>query len=180
MGTSVRNIRLAKELGPQWHSLSGLGRSLKGEWGDPLSECISRATRTTRPTRTESRSTRSSARSAEHGSDYGLDEGRFDEAADQAAANAPEVAQASASEAEQFRAGLEAHWGGNLPALWAYLNRIDPAGGSKPGPPGEGEAPHWEPDDDYDGFGNLIESAEQERERLRHRAEQELAQLARR
>ena len=84
----------------------------------------------------------------------------------------------SAAEVEQFRAGLEAHWGGNLPALWAYLNRIDPAGGGNPEPLGEGEAPHWEPDDDYDQFGNLIESAEEERERWCRRVEQKLAQLA--
>ena len=114
----------------------------------------------------------------ETGSDYGLDEGTFDEAADQAAANAAEVTPPSAAEVEQFRAGLEAHWGGNLPALWAYLNRIDPAGGSNPEPPGEGEAPYWELDDDYDGFGNLIESAEEERERWRQRVEQKLAELA--
>ena len=88
------------------------------------------------------------------------------------------LAPPNSAEVEEFRAGLEAHWGGNLPALWAYLNRIDPAGGDNPEPPGEGEAPHWEPDDDYDGFGNLIESAEQERERWRQRVEQKLAQLA--
>jgi len=114
----------------------------------------------------------------EHGSDYDLDEDTFEAAADQAAADAPEVNQPSAAEVEQFRAGLEAHWGGNLPALWAFLNRIDPAGGSNPEPPGDGEAPYWEPDDDYDQFGNLIESAEQERERWRQRVEQKLAQLA--
>ena len=84
----------------------------------------------------------------EHGSDYELDEGTFDEAVDQAAANAPEVVPPSAVEVEQFRTGLEAHWGGKLPALWACLNRINPAGGGNPEPPGEGEAPHWEPDDD--------------------------------
>ena len=114
----------------------------------------------------------------EHGSDYGLDEGTFDEAAGQAAANAPEVTPPSAAEVKQFRAGLEAHWGGNLPALWAYLNRIDPAGGSNPEPPGDGEAPYWEPDDDYDQFNNLIESAEEERERWRQRVEQKLAEFA--
>ena len=95
-----------------------------------------------------------------------------------AAADAPGVAPPSAAEVGQFRAGLEAHWGGNLPALWAYLNRIDPAGGANPEAPGDGEAPYWEPDDDYDQFGNLIESAEQERERWRQRVEQKLAQLA--
>ena len=114
----------------------------------------------------------------EAGSDYDLDEGTFDEAADQTAANAPEVTPPSAAEVEQFRAGLEAHWGGNLPALWHYLNRIDPAGGSNPEPPGDGEAPYWEPDDDYDQFNNLIESAEEERGRWRQRVEQKLAQLA--
>ena len=114
----------------------------------------------------------------ETGSDYEIDDGTFDDAADQAVANAPEVMPPGAAEVEGFRAGLEAHWGGNLPALWAYLNRIDPVGGDNPEPPGEGEAPHWEPDDDYDGFGNLIESAEQERERWRRRVEQKLAQLA--
>ncbi|MCY4593982.1 MAG: hypothetical protein OXC19_04200 [Bryobacterales bacterium] len=101
----------------------------------------------------------------EHGSDYDLDEGAFDEAADRAVANATEAIPPSAAEVEQFRAGLEAHWSGNLPALWAHLNRIDPAGGGNPAPPREDEAPHWEPDDDYDRFGNLIESAQEERER---------------
>lgn len=114
----------------------------------------------------------------ETGSNYELDEGFFDEAADQAAVNAPEVTPPSADEVEQFRAGLEAHWGGNLPALWAYLNRINPAGGRNPEPPADGEVPHWEPDDDYDGFGNLIESAEEERERWRQRVERKLGQLA--
>ena len=114
----------------------------------------------------------------EHGSDYELDEDGFDEAADQAAANAPEATPPSVAEVEQFRAGLEAYWGGNLPALWAYLNRIDPHGGSNPEPPGEDEAPYWEPDDDYDQFGNLIESAEEEREWWRQRVEQKLAQIA--
>ncbi len=112
------------------------------------------------------------------GSDYDLGDGAFEDAADQAAANAPEATPPSVAEVEQFRAGLEAHWGGNLPALWAYLNRIDPAGGSNPEPPGEGEAPYWEPDDDYDQVGNLIESAEEEREWWRQRVEQKLAQIA--
>ena len=112
------------------------------------------------------------------GSDYDLDEGTFIEATDQAVANAPEVTALSAAEVEQFRAGLEAHWGGNLPALWAYLNRIDPTGGNNPEPPGEGAAPYWEPDDDYDEFGTLIESAEEEREWWRARVEQKLAQIA--
>ena len=114
----------------------------------------------------------------EEGSDYDLDDGAFDEAADQAAANPPSVVPPSGAEVEAFRAGLEAHWGGNLPALWAYLNRIDPAGGGNPEPPGAGEAPYWEPDDDYDEFGNLIESAEDEREWWRQRVEQKLAQIA--
>ena len=110
----------------------------------------------------------------EQGSEYDLDDGAFDEAADQAAAVVPP----SATEVEEFQAGLEAHWGGNLPALWGYLNRIDPAGGSNPEPPGEGEAPYWEPDDDYNEFGNLVESAEEEREWWRQRVEQKLAQIA--
>ena len=114
----------------------------------------------------------------ETGSDYDLDEDTFDEAAGRAAADAPEVVAPSAAEVEEFREGLEAHWGGNLPALWAYLNRIDPTGGGNPEPPGEGEAPYWEPDDDYDEFGHLIESAEEERERWRLRVERKLAQLA--
>ena len=50
--------------------------------------------------------------------------------------------------------------------------------GGNPEPPGEGEAPYWEPDDDYDEFGNLIESAEEEREWWRLRVEQKLAQIA--
>ena len=114
----------------------------------------------------------------EAGSDYDLDNGAFDAATDQAAANALEVAPPSGAEVAEFRAGLEAHWGGNLPALWAYLNRIDPVGGGNPEPPGEGEAPYWEPDDDYDQFGNLIESAEEEREWWRQQVEQKLAQIA--
>ena len=114
----------------------------------------------------------------EQGSEYDLDDGAFDEAADQAAARPPAVVPPSGAEVEEFRTGLEAHWGGNLPALWGYLNRIDPAGGSNPEPPGEGEAPYWEPDDDYDEFGNLIESAEEEREWWRQRVEQKLSQIA--
>ena len=82
------------------------------------------------------------------------------------------------NEIDEFRAGLEAHWGGNLPALWAYLNSIDPAGGDNPEPPGEGAAPYWEPDDDYDDFGNVIETAEEERDRWRARVEQKLRQLS--
>ena len=31
--------------------------------------------------------------------------------------------------------------GGNLPALWAYLDSIDPARGDNPEPPGEAMAP---------------------------------------
>ncbi len=74
----------------------------------------------------------------EEGSDYELDGDAFDEAADQAGLNAPQVVPPTGSEIDEFRAGLEAHWGGNLPALWAYLDSIDPAGGDNPEPPGEG------------------------------------------
>lgn len=59
-----------------------------------------------------------------YSSDDPLDEGTVDEAADQALANAPEVAPPSAVKVEQSRAGLEADWGGNLPALWSDLDRI--------------------------------------------------------
>ena len=114
----------------------------------------------------------------EHGSDHELEEGTFDEAANQAAANAPEVTSPGAAGVERFRAGLKAHWGGNLPALWAYLNRIGPAGEGNPEPPSEGAVPLWEPNDDYDRFGNLIESAEEKRERWRRRVERKLARLA--
>ena len=71
----------------------------------------------------------------EAGSDYELDDGAFNEAADQAVANAPQVVPPTGGEIGEFRAGLEAHWGGNLPALWAYLDSIDPAGGDNPEPP---------------------------------------------
>ena len=114
----------------------------------------------------------------EEGSDYVLDGDAFDEAADQAGLNAPQVVPPTGGEIDEFRAGLEAHWGGNLPALLAYLNSIDPAGGDNPEPPGEGAAAHWEPDDDYDEFGILIESAEEERARWRARVEQKLWQLS--
>ena len=114
----------------------------------------------------------------EAGSDYELDGDAFDEAADQAGLNAPQVVPPTGSEIDEFRAGLEAHWGGNLPALLAYLNSIDPTGGDNPEPPGEGASAHWEPDDDYDEFGILIESAEEERERWRARVEQKLRQLS--
>ena len=115
----------------------------------------------------------------EEGSDYELDGDAFDEAADQAGLNAQQVVPPpTGSEIDEFRAGLEAHWGGNLPALWAYLNSIDPAGGDNPAPPGEGAAPYWEPDDDYDELGNVIETAEEERERWRERVEQKLRQLS--
>ena len=136
----------------------------------------SRAIRTTSPTRT--RSTSTSGLGEEEGSDYELDGDAFDEAADQAGHNAPQVVAPTGSEIDEFRAGLEAHWGGNLPALWAYLDSIDPAGGDNPEPPGEGAAPYWEPDDDYDEFGNVIETAEEERERWRARVEQKLRQLS--
>ena len=76
----------------------------------------------------------------EEGSDYDLDGDAFDEAADQAGLNAPQVVPPTGGEIDEFRAGLEAHWGGNLPALLAYLNSIDPAGGDNPEPPGEGAA----------------------------------------
>ena len=115
----------------------------------------------------------------EQDSDYALNGGAYDEAADQAATNAPAVAPPSSAEVEEFRAGLEAHWGGNLPALWAYLNSIDPAGGDNPEPPDEGAAPYWEPDDDYDELGNVIETAAEERDRWRARVEQKLRQLSR-
>ena len=114
----------------------------------------------------------------EEGSDYELDGDAFDEAADQAGLNAPQVVPPTGSEIDEFRAGLEAHWGGNLPALWAYLNSIDPAGGDNPEAPGEGAAPYWEPDNDYDELGNVIETAEEERERWRARVEQKLRQLS--
>ena len=114
----------------------------------------------------------------EQGSDYDLDEGAFDQAAVQAAANPPTVVPPSGAEVDEFRAGLEAHWGGNLPTLWAYLDSIDPAGRDNPEPPGEGAAPYWGPDDDYDEFGNVIETAEEEREWWRARVEQKLRQLS--
>ena len=116
----------------------------------------------------------------EVGSDYHLDDAAFNEAAEQAAVNLPAVVPPSGAEVEEFRSGLEAHWGGNLPALWAYLTSIDPAGGNNPEPPGEGTAPYWEPDDDYDEFGNVIETAEEEREWWRARVEQKLRQLSQR
>ena len=37
---------------------------------------------------------------------------------------------------------------------------------------------HWAPVDDYDGFGNLVESAEEERQRSRRRVEHKLGQMA--
>ena len=114
----------------------------------------------------------------EEGSDYELDGDAFDEAADQAGLNAPQVVPPTGSEIDEFRAGLEAHWGGNLPALLAYLGSIDPGGGDNPAPPGEGAAPYWEPDDDYDEFGNVIETAAEEREQWRARVEQKLRQLS--
>ncbi len=111
-------------------------------------------------------------------SDYEFDEIGFEQAADRTAVAPPAVVPPSGVEVKEFRAGLEAHWGGNLPALLAYLQSIDPAAGDNPEPPAEGGAPHWAPDDDYDGFGNLIESAEQERERWRRRVEHKLGQMA--
>lgn len=50
--------------------------------------------------------------------------------------------------------------------------------GANPVLPGEGEVSRWEPDEDYDGFGNLIKSAEEERERWRQRVNQKLAELS--
>ena len=114
----------------------------------------------------------------EEGSDYELDGDAFDEAADEAGRNAPQVVPPTGGEIDEFRAGLEAHWGGNLPALWAYLDSIDPASGDNSEPPGEGAAPYWEPDDDYDELGNVIETAAEERDRWRARVEQKLRQLS--
>ena len=81
---------------------------------------------------------------------------------------------------EEFREALERHWNGSLPALLAYLNRLDPPGGDNPAPPGEGMESQWYPDDDYDQFGILLETAEEERERWRQRVEQKLQQIANR
>ena len=111
-------------------------------------------------------------------SEYEFDEEGFDAAAGRTAAAAPEVTPPSGDEVKEFRAGLEAHWGGNLPALLAYLQSIDPAAGDNPEPPEEGGSAHWAPDDDYDENGVLIESAEEERARWRRRVEQKLAQMA--
>ena len=49
--------------------------------------------------------------------------------------------------------------------------------GANPDPCREGEAPNWEPDEDYDGFGNLIESGEEERKGWRQQAERNVSQL---
>lgn len=114
----------------------------------------------------------------ETGSDYDFEQDSFDDATSRAAADPPGVSAPSGAEIEDFRAGLEAHWEGNLPALLAYLQSIDPAAGDNPEPPEEGGADHWEPDDDFDGFGNLIETAEEERRRWRRRVENKLAQMA--
>lgn len=114
----------------------------------------------------------------ENESDYDFEQGSFDDATSQAAADPPGVSAPSGAEIEDWRSGLEAHWGGNLPALLAYLQSIDPAAGDNPVPPEEGGAGHWAPDDDFDSFGNLIESAEEERRRWRRRVESKLAQMA--
>ena len=112
------------------------------------------------------------------GSDYEYDEDSFEAAADQTAADPPAVAPPSGDEIDEFRAGLEQHWGGNLPALLAYLNRLDPGSGDNPEPPEEGSPSGWHPSTDYDEFGNVIETAEEKRERWRQRVEQKLRQLA--
>lgn len=111
-------------------------------------------------------------------SGYVFDPDAFSGAADRTAAEPPDVSTPSGAEIKEFRAGLEAHWGGNLAALLAYLQSINPAAGDNPEPREEGVAPHWAPDDDYDSFGNLIETAEEERARWRARVESKLAQMA--
>lgn len=112
------------------------------------------------------------------GSDYEYDEDSFETAAEQVAADPPAVDPPSGGEIDEFRAGLEQHWNGNLPALLAYLNRLDPGSGDNPEPPEEGTPSGWHPSDDYDQFGNVIETAEEKRERWRRRVEQKLRQLA--
>ena len=114
----------------------------------------------------------------ENESDYEFEQHEFSGASGRAAADPPDVSAPSGDEIKDFRAGLEAHWGGNLPALLAYLQSIDPAAGDNPEPPAEGGAGHWAPDDDYDEYGNLIETAEEERARWRARVESKLAQMA--
>ena len=112
------------------------------------------------------------------GSDYELDGGTFKDAQNQAAADPPSVVPPSADDVEEFRGALEQHWNGNLPALLAYLNRLDPLGGDNPEPPDEGSASGWHPTTDYDGFGNVIETAAEKRERWRRRVERKLEQIA--
>ena len=56
--------------------------------------------------------------------------------------------------------------------------QVVPPTRGNPEPPGEGAAPNWEPDDDYDEIRNVIETAEEEREWWRARVEQKLRQLS--
>ena len=110
--------------------------------------------------------------------DVDVDQDAFDQAQGQTVQAQPALAAPSGDEVKEFRAGLEAHWNGNLPALHAYLASLDPAAGDNPEPPEEGGAAGWNPTTDYDGLGNVIETADEKRRRWRRRVEQKLAQLA--
>ncbi len=114
----------------------------------------------------------------EGGSDYELDDGSFESAQNRVAGNQPVVLPPSPAQMREFRSGLERHWNGNLPALLAYLNRLDPAAGDNPEPPEQGAIAGWHPSADYDQFGNVIETAKEKRRRWRRRVEHRLRQLA--
>ncbi len=110
--------------------------------------------------------------------DYAADEGAFGEALQSASADPPDTAPPTGEEVREFRGALESHWNGNLPALLAYLGRLDPASASNPDPPGEGQAAGWSPRPDLDAHGNVIKSSGQKRREWRRRVERRLEQLA--
>lgn len=114
----------------------------------------------------------------EGGSDYDVDDEAFEEAQVRAAGDPPDPDPPSDDEVKQFRGALESHWGGNLPALLAYLNSLDPGVADNPDPPEEGTAGGWHPSADYDRFGQVIETAEEKRRRWRRRVERRLEELA--
>lgn len=73
-------------------------------------------------------------------SDYKFDPDAASGATGPAASDLPDVSAPSNAEIKEFRAGLEAHWGGDLPALLAYLQSIDSSCGNNPEPPEVGGA----------------------------------------
>lgn len=76
---------------------------------------------------------------------------------------------------KEFRGGLETYFNGNLPALVAYLGRLEPLSADNPSPSPAGS---WTPQPEYDDDGNVVVTAEEKRNQWRRRAEAQLRALA--